>query len=70
MSVIAKLNLKSIERVAPLDPVQARRGKLVAALEEQQLVLKAQLGGEVYGQTKKRWVKGANGECVKRETKP
>ena len=70
MSVIAKLNLKSIERVAPLDPAQARRGKLVAELTEQQLVLKAQLRGEVYSQTKKRWVKGANGERVKREAKP
>ena len=40
MSLMAKLNLKSIERVAPLDPVQARRGKLIAALDEQQLVRK------------------------------
>ena len=47
MSVMAKLNLKSIERVAPEDPFQDRRGKLIAALDEQQLVLKAQLKGEV-----------------------
>ena len=67
MSVMAKLNLKSIERVATEDPVQARRRKLVAALDEQQLVLKAQLKGEVYGQTKKRWVKGANGERTQKE---
>lgn len=68
MSVMAKLNLKSIERVAPEDPVQARRRKLVAALDEQQLVLKAQLKGETYGQTKKRWVKGADGERAQKET--
>lgn len=68
MSVMARLNLKSIERVAPLDPAQARRRKLVAALDEQQLVLKAQIKGEVYGQTKKRWVKGADGERTQKET--
>lgn len=68
MSLMAKLNLKSIERVAPEDPVQARRRKLIAALDEQQLVLKAQLKGEVYGQTKKRWVKSANGERTQQET--
>ena len=43
MSVMAKLNLKRIERVAPEDPVQARRPKLIAALDEQQLVLKARI---------------------------
>jgi len=46
MSVMAKLNLKTVERAAPEDPVQARRRKLVAALDEQQLVLKALLKGE------------------------
>lgn len=50
------------------DPVQARRRKLVAALDEQQLVLKAQLKGESYAQTKKRWVKDANGERAQKET--
>ena len=68
MSLMAKLNLKSIERVAPEDPIQARRGKLVSALDEQQLVLKAQLKGETYGQTKKRWIKGDNGERAQKET--
>ena len=68
MSQLAKLNFKAVERVVQQDPAENRRRKLVAALEEQQLVLKAQLRGETYGQPKKRWVKGADGERAQKET--
>ena len=64
---MAKLNLKRIERVAPEDPVQARRPKLIAALDEQQLVLKARIKAEVYGQPKKRLVSGADGERAQKK---
>lgn len=68
MSVMAKLNLKSVERVVHQDPVQARRRKLIAALDEQALVLQAQLKGQPYSQAKKRWVKGADGLRTQQET--
>lgn len=66
---MAKLNLKTVERVVPQDPTQNRRRKLIAALGEQQLVLKAMLKGETYGQTRKRWLKGADGERRQEEVK-
>ena len=67
MSQLAKLNLKAVERVVQQDPAENRRRKLVAALSEQQLVLKARLKGEVYGQPKKRWVSGADGERAQKK---
>jgi hypothetical protein len=67
MSQLAKLNLKSIERVVQQDRTENRRRKLIAALAEQQLIFEAQLKGETYAQTKKRWVKGANGERTQKE---
>jgi hypothetical protein len=68
MSQLAKLNLKAVERVAQQDPAENRRRKLIAALAEQQLVLKARLKGEPHARTKKRWVKGADGERTQTET--
>ncbi len=67
MSQLAKLNLKSIERVVQQDRTDNRRRRLVAALAKQQLILEAQLKGETYAQTKKRWVKGANGERTQKK---
>jgi len=55
--------------LAPEDPVKSRRRKLVAALDEQQLVLKALLKGDAHSQTKKRWVKGTGGERRQEEVK-
>jgi len=68
MSQLAKLNLKVVERVAQQDPAENRRRKLIAALAEQQLVLKARLKGEPHSRAKKRWVKGADGERTQTET--
>lgn len=67
MSQLAKLNLKSIERVVQQDRTDNRRRRLVAALAKQQLILEAQLKGETYAQTKKCWVKGANGERTQKK---
>jgi hypothetical protein len=62
--LLAKLNLKSVERSAKRDPVQARRGKLVAALKDQQLVLEAMLEGEICGQGKRQSTVDADGERI------
>lgn len=67
MSQLAKLKLKAVERVAQQDATETRRRKLIAALAEQQLVLKARLKGEPHVRTKKRWVKGADGEHTQTE---
>lgn len=68
MSVIAKLNLKTVQRNTAKDPVTARRDKLVAGIEEQQRVLDAALRGEAYTVRVTRKVKNADGERVEQAT--
>jgi len=65
MSVLAKLNLKTVHRNVQKDPVVARRDKLVAAIEEQGKVLAAMLAGEQYSVTVQRWKDDADGQRVK-----
>lgn len=48
MSVLAKLNLKTVQRSVVKDPVTLRRDKLLAAINEQQRALAAALNGEIY----------------------
>ena len=48
MSVLAKLNLKTVQRSVVKDPVTLRREKLIAGIEEQQRALAAALNGEIY----------------------
>lgn len=62
MSFLAKLNLKTVQRVTHKDPVVARREKLLAGIAEQQLVLDAAARGESYITKIKRWREDGNGD--------
>jgi hypothetical protein len=64
MTALAKLNFKSVKRSTARDPVMARRDKLVAALEEQQLVHAAALNSEDYHVEKTKWMNNDAGERV------
>ena len=64
MSVLAKLNLKTVQRNVVKDPVTARREKLIAGIEQQQQILAAALRGEVYSFKTVRKVTNDAGERV------
>ena len=64
MSFLAKLNLKTVQRVIQKDPVIARREKLMAGVAEQKLVLDAMVRGETYEVPVKRWRENEAGERV------
>lgn len=64
MSFLAKLNLKTVQRVIQKDPVIARREKLMAGIAEQKLVLDAMVRGEAYEVPIKRWRENEAGERV------
>lgn len=64
MSVLAKLNLKTVQRVVQKDPIIFRRDKLLAGIAEQKLVLDAMVHGEQYEVKAKRWRKNEAGESV------
>lgn len=64
MSFLAKLDLKTVQRIAQKDPVIARREKLLAGIAEQKLVLDAMVRGESYMTRVKRWKADGNGDKV------
>ncbi len=64
MTTLAKLNFKSVTRSTLRDPVVARRDKLTARLEEQQLVHAATMNGEEYRVEKTKWISNEVGERV------
>lgn len=64
MSVLAKLNLKTVQRHVAKNPITQRREKLVAAIEEQLQVQAAAEKGEKYAVVSKRWQKNDAGERV------
>ena len=64
MSHLAKLNLKTVQRVVQKDPVIARREKLLVGIAEQKLVLDAMARGESYVTKVKRWRDNGNGDKV------
>lgn len=65
MTQLSKLSFKSVERVgAAKDPVQERRTKLVAAVDEQKLVLAAKLKGTDYVVEQKTYTTNEAGERV------
>ena len=69
MTHITKLNFKTVERVgATKDPVQDRRNKLVAALDEQKLVLSAKIKGDTYTKQHAKWMTNEQGERVQVKT--
>lgn len=64
MSVLAKLNLKTVQRTVNKDPVIARRDKLVAGIEEQLQLVAAALRGERFSFLVTRKVTNDVGERV------
>ena len=48
MSHLQKFSLKTFEKATGKDPIVVRRGKLIAAINTQKLVLAAALKGETY----------------------
>jgi hypothetical protein len=64
MSHLTKLTVKSVTRTNKQDPVQQRRQKLVAGIEEQLKVAEANVKGENYEVLKKTWAKNQQGEKV------
>lgn len=65
MSSLANLTIKSISRRAQISPIEARRNKLLAAINEQLEVADAALRGEQYVVTAPRWTKNDAGERVR-----
>ena len=64
MSHLTKLTVKSVIRTNKQDPVQQRRQKLVAGIEEQLKVAEAAVKGENFEVLKKTWAKNQQGEKV------
>ena len=64
MSHLTKLNLKSVTRANKQDPVQKRREKLKAGIDEQLFVAAAAVKGERYETKRKSWGKDEHGEKV------
>ena len=48
MSSLSKFTFKTLAKPAQVDPVQKRRDKVTAAIEQQKLVLAAAIKGEAY----------------------
>ena len=62
MAPLSKLTLTSYRRTqSNRDPVEARRGKTLAALAQQKMVLEAALKGQEHKVTKPGWARDANG---------
>lgn len=69
MSYLAKLNLKTVQRVIQKDPVIARRDKLLAGIAEQHFVLDALACAGQYVVQIKRWRENEAGERVLTDVK-
>ena len=65
MSVFTKFTIKSVARRVSLTPVEARRQKLVSAINEQIEVADAATRGEQYAVTVPRWTQNESGERVR-----
>lgn len=65
MSSLAKLTIKSVSRQSKLSPIEARRNKLLASIEEQLKVVEAAIQGKEYAVTLSRWGKNEAGEKVR-----
>ena len=62
MAPLSKLTLTSYRRTQPnRDPVEERRSKTLAALEQQKLVLAAALSGQEHTVTKPGWARDGDG---------
>lgn len=67
MSSLAKLTIKTVSRQIKLSPEEARRNKLLAAIDEQLKVADAATRGEEYVVTRQRWAKNEAGEKIRVE---
>ena len=65
MSSLTKLTIKSVSRQTKLSPIEARRNKLLAGIEEQLKVVEAAMRGQEYTITLSRWGKNEAGEKVR-----
>ncbi|KPF89139.1 hypothetical protein IP83_03215 [Novosphingobium sp. AAP93] len=65
MSSLAKLTIKPVTRQTKLSPIEARRNKLLTAIDEQLQVADAAMRGEEYAVTLSRWSKNDAGEKVR-----
>jgi hypothetical protein len=65
MSSLAKLTIKPFIRQSKLSPIDARRNKLLIALNEQMEVADAAMRGEQYAVMLPRWAKNEAGEKVR-----
>ena len=65
MSSLAKLTIKTVSRQTKLSPIEARRRKLLAGIEEQLKVAEAAMRGQEYTITLSRWGKNEAGEKVR-----
>lgn len=64
MSVLAKLNLKTVQRTVAKDPISLRREKLIAGIEEQLRVVEAALRGNTYKVRTSKRMRNEAGERV------
>ena len=64
MTHLAKLTFKTVDRSVKRDPIIARRDKLIAGLEEQQLVHVAALKKEDHRVERDKWMNNDMGERV------
>lgn len=64
MSVLAKLNLKTVQRSVAKDPISLRREKLIAGIEEQLRVVEAALRGNTYKVRTSKRMRNEAGERV------
>ena len=67
MSVLAKLNLKTVQRSVAKDPVTLRREKLIAGIEEQLRVVEAAMRGDTYKVRTSKRLRNEAGERVTAE---
>jgi hypothetical protein len=65
MSSLSKLTIKAVSRQSKLSPIEARRNKLLAGINEQMEVADAAMRGEQYAVTIPRWTKNEAGEKVR-----
>src|SRR6056297_1600652 len=69
MTQLSKLSFKTVERAgAAKDPKQDRGRKLVAALDEQKLVLTAKIKGDAHTKEHAKWMTNEQGERVQVKT--
>jgi capsid portal protein len=65
MSSLSKLTIKAVSRQSKLSPIEARRNKLLAGINEQMEVADAAMRGEQYAVTVPRWTINEAGEKVR-----